>query len=84
MMLIVFCNIRLPGDFDDDDDGDLCHSFLIHPVEVSLNKKIHVVLVDGIQYVLNAELPRMEKDVYSLGVTLNKDINQDIYKFLME
>ncbi|KAK8380447.1 hypothetical protein O3P69_016790 [Scylla paramamosain] len=69
---------------DNSEEDGLSHSYLIHPVEVSLNKKIHVILIDGIQYMLNTEFPHMENKVYHLGITLRKEINQDIYRFLIE
>ncbi|XP_045117104.1 uncharacterized protein LOC123507886 isoform X2 [Portunus trituberculatus] len=69
---------------DNSEEDGLNHSFLIHSMEVTFNKKIHVIIINGVQYVLSAEFPHMEDKVCHLGVTLRKEVDQDIYNFLIE
>lgn len=71
--------------FNQVDDEELGYCYLIQPVEVSFNKKLHVIQIDGIQYVLNVELPYMDKkEVHNLGMILRKESNQNIYTLLIE
>lgn len=66
----------------DEELGSCC---LIYPIEVSFKKKMHAICIDEIQYILNEEIPFMDnRETHNVGLTLTKDINHNIYRFLMK
>lgn len=63
----------------------LCHSLLVQPLEVNLNVTLRVLEMNGMRYVVDMDLPHVRHDQVShLGITLRKEIHQDIYLSLIE